>query len=368
MAAIDMARYFDGQTAIPHHLKLVAQTPVLTGIDADGAILLRWPWDQISILAPEQKGLPAILGSTTSPAARLHLSAADFIAIKDYLPQPSLISRIHDKAWRWAAILTAVIALIVTAVYMAAPPIAVIAADYVPERWVRSLGLELRAILLADHDICTEATGIAAMDKIIASFSSNLDPAPKITAMIVQEKNVNAFVLPGGLIVINSGLITYAGDADEVAGVVAHEIGHIIERHSTRNLIRIAGWSLVFLPLFRDLNTATLTALLLSLNYSVDQEREADRVGVALILGADGDPHGLKDMFARILADEGKAPEFFSYFATHPPLSERIAAIDQKAQPESPQSPLSEAEWSALRSVCNVTKPAPLPSAKWFHH
>ena len=152
---------------------------------------------------------------------------------------------------------------------------------------------------------------------------------------IVNDSSVNAFNLPGGLVYVNSGLIAEADSLDELAGVLAHEIGHGAARHGTQLMTRAYGYNLLAsLALGRNPSqTQQILAQLVGTgvltDYSRDAEREADRLGVNYSYRAGYDPHGMEVFFQKLQGlrrqRPGKVQQFFS---SHPLTEERIQIVD----------------------------------------
>lgn len=198
------------------------------------------------------------------------------------------------------------------------------------------------------------------------------------TFKIVQEKSVNAFALPGGPIYIHTGLIEKADEA-ELAGVLGHEISHVVMRHSTRQASRqmkaqiplailggvlsatVGGWagSLAQLGI-------SFTAGSVFLKYSRDAETEADMVGAQIMYDAGYDPQAIVTFF-RKLEEEGSrgGPEFLN---SHPNPGNRAQQISQMLSRYPPKNypPGDSAEYvsakAALAALPAITPPAAAPT------
>lgn len=144
---------------------------------------------------------------------------------------------------------------------------------------------------------------------------------------VVDDPQVNAFALPGGFVVVNRGLLESAQTGEEVAGVLGHEIRHALLRHGTRRTLREMGGSMALSLLFggSDLKGyAELGSRLTGLKYGREEEIEADREGIALLLRANIDPSGLARFFERLRKESVTPPELLS---THPDPGDRAALI-----------------------------------------
>lgn len=152
---------------------------------------------------------------------------------------------------------------------------------------------------------------------------------------IVRDSAVNAFNLPGGLIYVNSGLIAEADSLDQLAGVLAHEIGHGAARHGTQLMTRAYGYNLLA-SLALGQNPSQARQILAQLvgtgvltDYSRGAEREADRLGVNYTYRAGYDPHGMETFFQKLQGLRQRRPsKVQQFFSSHPLTEERIANVD----------------------------------------
>jgi predicted Zn-dependent protease len=155
---------------------------------------------------------------------------------------------------------------------------------------------------------------------------------------LVDSRVANAFAVPGGFIFINRGIVERSANASELAGVLAHEIGHIVERHSVEALQRERSANtllgLVYLLLQRQPSEVEQLAVQVAggawmAKHSREDEREADRVALRVLTRSGLDPRGLPGFFETLLAEErAQSPLVLQWFSTHPLTSERVAAAD----------------------------------------
>lgn len=156
---------------------------------------------------------------------------------------------------------------------------------------------------------------------------------------VIDSPEVNAFALPGGFIYVNRGLIQKAENESELAGVLAHEIGHVVGRHSVDQVKRaqIAGLGLGVLDrILGGRGTAAGIANLASqmvaggafMKFSRDAEREADRLGARNLYEAGFDPRGMVTFFEKLDAMRKSDPNVIeAFFATHPSPDERARNV-----------------------------------------
>ncbi|HEV09437.1 MAG TPA: peptidase M48, partial [Sulfurihydrogenibium azorense] len=162
---------------------------------------------------------------------------------------------------------------------------------------------------------------------------------------LVNSKEINAFALPGGPVFVNRGLILILDNESELAGVMAHEIGHITARHHAKFLEKTYGMNLLLNILAvvtsnsqyqqAILQLAQVSAGLLQLKYSRDQESEADALGVRFAYEAGYDPRGLITTFEKFKAMEKVNTP--SLLLTHPLPEDRIKNVAYLIQTKYPE-------------------------------
>lgn len=146
---------------------------------------------------------------------------------------------------------------------------------------------------------------------------------------IAEDPRVNAFALPGGNVVVFTGLLRAAESAEEVAGVLAHEISHVEMRHTLRNMIHGLGWRAVLGVALWDFSGGVwgnMARELGNLRYSRDLELEADREGVRLLRRAGLPAEGMARFFERMDRSRKSPPALLS---SHPGGVERLAALNE---------------------------------------
>jgi predicted Zn-dependent protease len=155
---------------------------------------------------------------------------------------------------------------------------------------------------------------------------------------VVDSKEVNAFAVPGGWIYVNRGLIARAETMDELAGVLAHEIGHVTLRHTVQQMQQsdqVNGGLVALCTLTNVCDSGAGQAAIsvgssaLFARFSRQDEAEADAEAVKTTIKAGIDPHGLTGMFKILLAERKTNPSAVdAFFATHPLEEDRIAATN----------------------------------------
>ncbi len=204
----------------------------------------------------------------------------------------------------------------------------------------------------------SETAGRAALDKLVGKLEAVAALPFALHVEVVRRAEPNAMALPGGHVYVDEGLIGKAQTPDELAGVLAHEIGHVAHRDGTRTVLQTAGLSFLFGMMLGDFvgGGAVVIAArtVLKSSYSRRVEAAADAYSVDLMAQAGGDPHALAAILKRIVGDKN---EGMKLLLDHPETKDRIAAIDAVAIAGTPVPLLDAADWSALKQIC-----APLPS------
>ena len=175
-----------------------------------------------------------------------------------------------------------------------------------------------------------------------------------IQAMVVRRPEPNAFALAGGHIYVLQGLIEDAKDVDEVAAIIAHELGHVANRDGIRSVIQSGGLSLIFGMVLGDFvgGAAIVVAaqMLLKAAYSRRQEAAADDFAVRTLQELNANPRALATFLDRVARNASPS----SIFLGHPSVPERVARINATAlKPERDIPLLSNREWDALRRICS---------------
>jgi Zn-dependent protease with chaperone function len=202
---------------------------------------------------------------------------------------------------------------------------------------------------LADAD--NEAR--AAFGRLIARLEPAAGLPIPLKVAVVRRKEANAITLPGGYVYVFEGLIKESKNVDELAGVIAHEIGHVANRDSTRSVLNAAGLSFLFGMLLGDFVGGGAVILgaraLLQSSYSRDVESKADLYAVDLMTKVGGDPGALGAILERI----GGATEYgMRVLLDHPETKQRVALIKAAMKQPAGSPLLDDAGWAALKRIC----------------
>jgi len=204
------------------------------------------------------------------------------------------------------------------------------------------------------------------IDEYISRLGQNLvrnsDAKVPFTIKVIDSDDVNAFALPGGFFYVNTGLILAADNEAELAGVMAHEISHVILRHATREMTRANYVSLSTIPLMFVINSwgvyeAANLAMSLALpvtfmKFSRDFEAQADFFGLQYMYKAGYDPQSFIAFFEKIKALEKEKPGALAKaFATHPQTPDRILKSQEEIRDLLPPRPEYIVDTSEFQQV-----------------
>lgn len=219
----------------------------------------------------------------------------------------------------------------------------------IPYRWEERIGRTLVRTTLRtltfqrNARMCRNPAGVRVLQRLTRRLAATMDTPYRFHVRVADSGMVNAFAAPGGHIVILRGLIDEAKSPEEVAGILAHEMGHAVKRHSLRRLVRVLGVTVLW-------GGAAGNFLVYSGVYSHKAEYAADRLAVAMLnrSGIRGGP--FSGFFARMHAKGKGASVWNKYVGTHPPSLERANAVKVLATGNGPA--MSWADWLALKRIC----------------
>jgi hypothetical protein len=211
---------------------------------------------------------------------------------------------------------------------------------------------------------------IQSLGKSLASYAPNNDPVYAFQFKIVNDTAINAFALPGGFIYVNRGAIAAADNEAQIAGVIAHEIGHVVMRHGTHQASRayLAQAPLAVLGgVFGGNAIGTVMGAVggvgmnvLFLHYSRDMESQADLIGTQILHDAGYNPRAMVEFFEKIQAQsKGNASQFLS---DHPNPANRISDVQHEIEKLNGALPNPKSDTPEFQTVKNELAGSPGPS------
>lgn len=173
--------------------------------------------------------------------------------------------------------------------------------------------------------------------------------------VVVDNPNVNAFAMPGGNIVVLSGLVAFSESPEEVAAVIAHEMGHVELRHVTKRLVKELGLAVLFgvLTGTDGVVLSEMSRMLTSSYFDRRQEDEADEFALDLVYRCGINPKALGTLFRRMKSEYGSA-EMFEIISTHPATSSRIKKSFEFEIGDDFESRPFNFDWEAVRAAAKA--------------
>lgn len=356
---VERVLFSDGRTAarVPAVVRL---TDVALVIEASGfGDRIEWPYANLRATSGIRRGQgELVLGVTGSPASvfiQSEIVVARIGAIAPHLTAARRRRRVLAWVAAGVAAAAAVGALAVTLQWTPASAIARVMPDGMRSR----LGDGVQAAIAGDKAECRTPGGLAALQKLVARVAP--DRAERVRVSVHQWDLVNAFTVPGDRIVLTRGLLMDATGPDEVAGVLAHELGHARLRHPEAQLVRVIGLGLLSEFVFAGSGgtAANLAVFATSLSYGRDAERDADASALETLRAAGIASRPLADVLRRMERRQnpaGAKENAPGFLRTHPMTEERVAAI--LAVPAYAATPaLADADWRALKAICGAVVP-----------
>lgn len=241
------------------------------------------------------------------------------------------------------------------------------------------------------RDVAT--SGAVVSDIEVVDYLQNLglrlaanssDNRQVFTFFVVQDPSINAFAMPGGVIGVHTGLITSATNESELASVLAHEIGHVVQRHLARMVAqqRQDAWKSFAAMAFAllasrsnpqlagaSMQAAQAGAIQRQLDYTREHEREADRVGLQILDQSGFDARAMPLFFEQLQKGtrfyEGGAPTFLR---THPLTTERIADVRNRVEQLPYRQVVDSPEFHYVRAKLRAMQGRPQEAIEWFEN
>jgi Zn-dependent protease with chaperone function len=354
------AVYFDGTSSQRRAVTLAFSDRL--EINEGQATLARWPYGGIrrtdsppGVLRVSCLGAPAL--------ARLELrdeaSAAELVARCPRLDDGHPTGRGIGVIVGWSL---AAAASIVAVIWLGIPLVADRLAPLVPPSLERRIGsvAERQVKAVFSGEVCDDPDGMAALAKLVTAMRTAAGLQTAVEATVLSTPLPNALALPGGTVVLFEGMLAKADNPDEIAGVLAHEFGHLQHRDGMRQLIYNGGTSFLVGLLFGDVtgSGAMIFAArtLITASYSRDAEQNADAVSIDLMhrLGRPTKPMG--DLLDRVTRQMRGID--VPILSSHPLTEGRLARLTEENRPPSAPPLLTDQQWTALKAVCkNRAKP-----------
>lgn len=366
------ARYFDGESAQPNDVVLAFGERSLVIMTTAGTPIAHWPLASLRAMG-QRKDSAAQLVPHRDSDERLVLQDREMLAAINAVC-PDLHHRPVDRrgvrrAFLWAGGAVAALTLIV---FVLVPALAGRLAQLIPPDREQQLGDavvdQLQTILSVVGDerpeLCETSAGDEALKHMVARLEQGLSLPYPLRVSVLDHGMVNAIAVPGGRILIFRGLLEMSENPEEVAGVLAHEIGHVVYHDPTQQALRAAGTAGILGLLLGDVFGASIavvaTDAILNASYQRDAETRADETAYALLAGAKLPSGPFAKFFTKMKKKYGDTDGLLKLIASHPGLAGRAQrAADADKIGDGPYEPaVDDQDWVALRGICQGGLPS----------
>lgn len=346
------AVFFDGRS----NRKRTVTLRFADGLDIlePGIIVDHWPYDQLRRAdGPPQTmrlsctaALPLARLEVTDPATQGFI-AAYCHSLDVGASTPAQTRRI--VGWSLAAICS-ILLLASFGIPLAADRIAPMVPFAIEQRIGAAVDKQAQEIF--EGKACKGAEGQAAFTKLVDKLKTAGGLEMPLQAHVISSKTPNAYALPGGRVYLLEGLLKKAESPDEIAGVLAHELGHVQHRDSLRRIIQTGGTSFLVGLLFGDVTGAGAVVFagrsLFDASYSRDQESAADAFAGDVMHRLGRSPKPMGELLVRVTGSE----EDMTLLSSHPLSKDRLALMSKETSAPAGAELLSAAEWKALKNIC----------------
>ena len=209
----------------------------------------------------------------------------------------------------------------------------------IPPKVEQDLGAQLFADVKQENTFINDSNLMARVEHAAAPLLTVLPTNRiKFQFFIIEESEPNAFALPGGYVVVTTGLLEMLDKPEQLTGVMAHEIAHVTEKHAFRQIISSFGPVLLTQLVFAgDRNRSGVisdaSSLLIVQSFSQEYEFEADKVGWNYVVAARVNPHGMIEMLSKLKQYDDREmgdDSFPGAFSSHPATAKRIKRLESK--------------------------------------
>ena len=235
----------------------------------------------------------------------------------------------HRRRLVWSLV-GGVILATVLGLWFGADLLVELAVSRIPVEWEQKLGESAYRDFLSHQEVMKDGPAVTALGEMTQRLTEQIPNNPyKFDVTVVKSDVINAFALPGGYVVVFTGLMKKAESGEEVAGVLSHELNHVLQRHGLERIVKSLGLMTVVAIVLGDQQGLVgmmkqLGVELLTLKFGREQETEADLTGLQLLQRAKIDPSGMIQFFERLSEkDEGR----MEWLSTHPMSTARAERL-----------------------------------------
>jgi beta-barrel assembly-enhancing protease len=353
-------RYLDGVSSLSQlvTLSLSDQSLIIT---CEGKSPVIWPYTKIFVKEDWHDETGAIIGFKDNPDAGLALyKIQHFLTLQRKLSKRNKSSSTISTKYRYLFLMAIGAVISGFILFPLLGHLSNFITFFIPYNVERKLGDIVLVGLSNEFTPCDDKETIFGLKKITDRLYESLDSKdirPEIH--LFKSNTPNAFSLPGGKIAVLSGFLKSAQTENEIAAVLAHEMGHMVKRDSLEAFVETQGLNLIAGMIGSSGaygGVAEFASLMQAMNYSRKKEFAADEFGSNLLIKAEYSPKGLSTFLLRMDEKESvlnEAMKYVEFLSTHPNTAERIKRINKKTSTEKYRPSLTEVEFKNMQSACS---------------
>ena len=357
--------YYDGRSLAPQPVSITIEPTVLTFQPISGTTQ-QWPYSELQQTQGRYSGEEVRLERGTGLCETLVIPNANILLAIHRIGGEEA-SHFHHPGirrarvfWTMAAALAA-LPIIYAIFTWGVPSLAGPITAAIPLSWETQLGQFVQQEFSEEESVCKNSELAETMNSIMSRLiTPMIDRSYEFHVTVMDNPRVNAMAAPGGYLIVFRGLLQDTETPEELAGVLAHEVQHVILRHGMRLIVQHVSMAFIVAALSGDASGMLSYGLqaaqtLQTLSYSREAEVQADERGLALLEQAGINPEGMMSFFEK-LGKEQEDTSPFRYFSTHPPTNTRRQHLEDLASAHSThyQAFTFTQKWETLRNLCHA--------------
>ncbi|GHA30119.1 metalloendopeptidase [Devosia pacifica] len=369
------ARYHDGRTAAVHDVDVFISPGAVTILERETSDVIS-VWDKAKVYPVySSEGHLRIGTEEMSSGARLIFTGRHVDAVRAALPALARHRMMRKRQqMRIAGFGTLALVSVVAGYIFGIPLLAERLVAAMPPEWEEQVGETVADQIEVSFagseggvfercDPDPDSLANRAIRRFTDEVMSQGSTPFRVDVAVMRSDIPNAIALPGGQVYYFSALLEETRTADEFAGVLAHELGHVEHRHGMEQLISTAGTGALIGFILGDLTGASVAAgigsAMIDTRFSREAEREADRFSAAAAGRLGYNPAAFADLLDRVSQEDGYGSAF-ALLSTHPLTTERRETLQALAEEENEATaPFTKSEWRAIRAMCSTGSDAP---------
>ncbi len=364
------ADYVDGQRALRQRVRIGARQDyrgLVLAIEKPDGQIVHWPLREIRRLPDQAPGGAVSYGVSLADGARILVTEPNALTFMEGLGRQVKGRLAGPILWpRALRVVVVGAAILATLLFLVLPRTADILARFMDSEAEQRMGeadYALTREMFGGFDgpleECDAAEGLAALDRLVARVAGDVALPYDLRLAVLDdgaEPMLNAYAVAGGRITFFESLILLAESPEEVAAVLAHELGHVVNRDPVRRTLQDSSSRAVLAVLVGDLTgggvLTGVTGEALTSGVSRAAETQADVFAFRRLTETGLPPSALGRFFGRARAVWGEDGGLVRHFSSHPQIADRIAASAAAGDPVIGAPALTPEEWTALRAIC----------------